>query len=135
MLNALSRAAFARAALIAATVALGAPPAGAHDLHAKAAPCEVTYEHIVEIGRGIVAENPDATFTDYTGAEARKIVDAFNAVEPVSDWTAEHVLVIDPADDEAFRVGIVDKGCLTHAFPAPRGAWQGMVRAALGDKS
>jgi hypothetical protein len=130
MLNALSR-----AALIAAAVALGAPPAGAHDLHAKATPCEWTYEHIVDLGHEVVEENPDATFTDYAGAEARKIVDAMNAVEPVSDWTAEHVFVIDPAIDEAVRVGLFDEGCATHAFRVPRGAWQGMVRAALGDKS
>jgi hypothetical protein len=134
MFNVLSRDAFARAVFIAAVVALMTSHAHAHDLHATPA-CEVTYDHVVEIGHQVVAENPDATFTDYSGAEAKKIVDAMNAVEPVSTWTAEHIVVIDPADGEAFRVGIVDKSCVTHAFPVPREIWPGMVREALGQQS
>jgi hypothetical protein len=141
MFNASSRGGFARACLIvmiaaggafelfAARVALG------HDLHAKAAPCETTYGRVVEISRQVVAANSGASVTDYTGDEAKKIIDALNAVEPVSTWGAEHILVIDPSGDEPFRVAIVDKGCMTHALAAPRSIWSKMVRDVLGQPS
>ena len=127
----LSRGAFARLALVVATVALMASRTRAHELHVKPA-CAMTYEQVTRIGRSIAAANPQATFTDYAGAEAGKLVDKINSVEPVSHWTADSVVVIDPAGNEAFRVGLVEKDCVTRAFPVPREIWPGIVREALG---
>ena len=129
MSNALFRGAFACLALFSTGAAR------AHDLHAEPA-CEMSYAQVVTIGHSVVAANPEATFTDYSGAEAKKLVDEMNAVEPVSDWTAEHIVAIDPGDGEAaFRVAIVDKNCVTHAFPVPREVWPAIVGKALGSAS
>jgi hypothetical protein len=132
MPNAFFHDAFVRAAF--AVVVFMATGAGARDLHTKPA-CDMTYAQVVTIGHSVVAANPDATFTDYDGDQAKKLVDKMNAVEPVSHWTAQHIVVIDPGDGEAFRVGIVDQDCVTHAFPVPREIWPVIVSDALGDAS
>jgi hypothetical protein len=109
-------------------------PAMARDLDARPA-CELTYEKAVEIGHGVVAQNPDATFTEYSGKEAKKLVDAMNAFPPESSWTADRVVVIGAGDDLPFRVGLVENGCVTRAFPVPHIVWSGILSAALGDRS
>ena len=132
MFDAHFRGAFARLALVACWLSPGVSLA--HDLHATPA-CDMSYAQVVTIGHSVVAANPAATFTDYGGAEARKLIDEMNAVEPVSHWTAQHIVVIDPADGEAFRVGVVDQDCVTHAFPVPREIWPAIVSDALGAPS
>jgi hypothetical protein len=109
-------------------------PAFAHDFHAKPA-CQMTYDEAVGLGHAVVEANADATFSDYSGAEAEKIVGTLNAVEPVSHWIADHVIVIDAADGGVIRVGVVSNDCLIHALPVPRDIWPAIVSQALGDRS
>ena len=132
MLNALSRAGLCLALIFAFA------PAGAHDLHvaAPAKPAsELTYARAAEIGHAIVTAEAQATYTEYTGDEARKLIGVMNAVEPVSHWTADRIVVIDPDGEQPFRVGVVEADCVTHAFPVPRAVWSEIVPTALGTKS
>jgi len=109
-------------------------PVYAHEFHAKAA-CQMSYDEAVGIGHAVVAANSDATFADYSGAQAGKLVDRLNAVEPISHWVADHIIVIDAADGGVIRVGVVEHDCLTHALPIPRDIWPAIVTEALGDRS
>jgi hypothetical protein len=101
--------------------------------NARADDCGVTLGHAREIGRGVLTSNPNGAYTEYTGDEALKILDAINETPPVSAFAADTIIVIDAADGEAFRVGLSVDGCVERAFPVPREVWPGLVRAALGD--
>lgn len=98
------------------------------------AKCEMPYDEAVAYGRRGVAADDAAVFTDYSGEEASKLLIGINAFPPVSDWSADHILVFD-APDEPIVVGLVDQGCVTKAFKVPREDWAGVRRAALGDPS
>jgi hypothetical protein len=137
----LPRAAFARLGFIAVVLAgIGSYPAVSRadpapaPPRAPAAKCEMPYDEAVSYGRRGVAADNAAVFTDYSGEEASKLLIGINAFPPVSDWTADHILVFD-APDEAIVVGLVEKGCLTKALEVPREDWAGVRRAALGDPS
>lgn len=99
---------------------------------APAPKCEMSYDEAVGYGRCGVAEDDAAIFTDYSGDEAAKLIAGINAFPPVSDWTADHILVFD-APGEPVVVGLVNGGCVDKAFKVPRGDWAGVLRAALGD--
>ena len=118
------------AAILASALALTAP-ASARDLHVTKK-CETNYTETLAIANRVVEATPGAKVTDYSGPDAQKLIAAINAVEPVSDWTATHIIVVDTGED-AFRVGIIDHDCLTHASPVPRAVWPDMVKQALGD--
>ena len=98
------------------------------------AKCEMPYDEAVSYGRRGVAADNSAAFTDYSGEEAGKLLEGINAFPPVSDWSADHILVFD-SPDEPIVVGLVDKGCVTKAFKLPREDWADIRRAALGDRS
>jgi hypothetical protein len=110
----------------------------AHDPHAKARTkpaCETTYARVAEIGRQILSQDAQATYVEYTGDEAAKILTAINAVEPVSSWAADKIVAIDPDGEQPFRVALIEKGCATRAFPVPRAVWPDLVTSAIGSKS
>jgi hypothetical protein len=67
-------------------------------------------------------QNPQAVFTDYSGEQAAKLMAGLNAMPPVSEWTAEHILVFD-FPDAPIMVGLVERGCVTRAFKIPREDW------------
>jgi hypothetical protein len=129
MLPTLPRGAFSCAFLLVAGAAM------AHDLHVTKPACRMTYEQVRDIGAKIVTGDAQAVYVEYTGEEARKLIAAINAVEPVSDWRADKIIAIDADDEGPFRVAVIEAGCVTHAAPVPRGVWPALLSAALGDKS
>jgi hypothetical protein len=130
------RGAFARLGFLAFVLAgIAIYPAVARADPAPApAKCERPYDEAVSYGRRGVAADNAAEFTDYSGENAAKLLIGINAFPPVSDWTADHILVFD-SPDGAIVVGLVEKGCLTKALEVPREDWAGVRRAALGDPS
>jgi hypothetical protein len=135
LLPRLSRGAFARlgflAIALAGIVAFAAPSRADPSPAAK---CEMPYDEAVSYGRRGVAADNAAVFTDYSGEEASKLLIGINSFPPVSDWTADHILVFD-APDEAIVVGLVDKGCVTKAFKVPRDDWATLRSEAIGDRT
>lgn len=133
----LSGGALARLAFLVAALVATVSHVRARDLHAHpAAPaCDLTNRQVSAIGREIVAKDAQATYVEYHGDEARKLIGAINSVAPVSHWDADAIVAIDPDGEQPFRVAIIVSGCATHAFPVPRGIWPGVVAQALGSKS
>jgi hypothetical protein len=136
LLPRLSRGAFARLGFLAFVLAgIAIYPAVARADPAPApAKCEMTYEEAVSYGNRGVAADSTAAFSDYSGEEAVKLLAGINSFPPVSDWTADHILVFD-APDEAIVVGLVDKGCVTKAFKVPRDDWATLRSEAIGDRT
>lgn len=133
-----SRGAFARLGFLASlSIALASPmgiaPRSAHAEDALPA-CEMPYDEAVGYGRRAVADDPSAIFIDYAGEEAAALLKGINSFPPVSDWPAEHILVVERSDDPVI-VGLVHEGCLTRAFKVPHDDWANVRRAAIGDRS
>lgn len=128
MLNRLARGAFARLAISATLLALVPAVALADE-------CQVTHSRAREIGRKVMSDNPDASYTEYSGDEAKKIIDAINSTPPVSAWDADTIIVIDAKDGGPFRIGLIVNDCVTRAMPIPREVWPDLVRTAIGEHS
>jgi hypothetical protein len=92
------------------------------------------YEEAVGYGRRAVADDPSVVFTDYEGDEAAALLKGINAFPPVSDWPAEHLLVVERPEDPVI-VGLVHVGCLARAFSVPHDDWANLRRTAIGDRS
>jgi hypothetical protein len=120
----LSQGAFARLALIGALALGGGSLAYADDV------CSLTLARAREL-----AQDSDASVTEYSGDKAKKILDAINSTPPVSDWAADSIIAIDGADEGPFRVGLSVDGCVTRAFAVPREVWPDLVTTAIGDPS
>ncbi len=79
------RGAFARLGIVCA-IGLALLFAAHAEPHAAPAPkCEMPYDEAVSYGRRGVADNPEATFTDYSGDQATRLLAGLNGEPPVSD--------------------------------------------------
>jgi hypothetical protein len=101
--------------------------------HADA--CATTLVRARELSRMVVAENPSAEVTEYSGVDAKKLLVAINATPPVTDLEADTILIIDPKDDLPFRVALSVSGCVRGASRVERGTWADVLKAAFGDRS
>lgn len=125
----LPRGAFARLGFLAA---IGAASIAPHLARAdEVAACRLTYASAVQISEAVKANEPEIAFHDYGGADAVALVREFNAVPPVSERQADHVLVIERDDD--VRVALAASGCVFIAFRLPQSAWAEARRKALGE--
>ncbi len=91
--------------------------------------CPLTYAAAREIGVAVHDTEAEIVFHDY--ADAAALVREFNAMPPVSEWQADHVLVMDGDDD--VRVALAKDGCVFVAFRVPKSAWDELRRKALGE--
>ena len=91
--------------------------------------CPMSLSRAEEYGRSVVKSDSDATFTEYTGAEAAAIIDGINNEEPKTDWDADRILVIDEKGI-TYRVAIALADCVLKAFAVPREPWDDLVNKA-----
>jgi hypothetical protein len=95
---------------------------------APAPTCSITYERATATGRAAVEADPTAAFTDYTG-------DEINAVPPVTEYLAEHVLVVGTPDDESVMVALIHDGSVVWRNAARHEDWTKLRRGAIGHSS
>ncbi len=84
-----------------------------------------------EIGVAVHDNAFDVAFHDYGDAATAALLRARNAISPVGDWRADHLLVIDCDDDVS--VALAKDGRAIVAFRAPKSTWNDLRQAALGD--
>jgi hypothetical protein len=94
-------------------------------------PCAITLERARQIGAVVKRANPEATFVEYAGHDARSIIAELNARQPPTDWRADAIVVTDADDGGPLYVGLIVDGCLVAQFTAPQEEWTTMVGLAL----
>ena len=110
---------------VAIAAALSHHPARADD------DCPVTLSQAHDIFSRAKETNPDAVFTEYSGIDAKALMDEINSQPPVSHWDADAVGVIDFADGGTIRILLIVDDCVQFAFTAPRESWPDTLRRAL----
>ena len=60
---------------------------------------------------------------------------AINAVPPVTEYLAEHVIVVETSDDEPVMVALVHDGSVVWSNAARHEDWTKLRRDAIGDSS
>lgn len=106
-----------------------AEPVAAHE----PPPCSLTYERTTAIGHAAHAADPSNVFTDYGGDQASKLLAAINAKPPATEYSAEHVVVIERPDDGVVMIALVHDGCAAHRVQTTIEGWSELRRGAIGD--
>lgn len=127
-----------RASDAASTAPQGASGSGAQEAHAprrQRPHAQSLTSAPRRTGRAAVEADPTAVFTDYRGDETSKFLAAINAVPPVTEYLAEHVLVVETPDDEPVMVALVHDGSVVWSNAARHEDWTKVRRGAIGDLS
>ncbi|MGQ0485713.1 MAG: hypothetical protein ACT4SY_10220 [Hyphomicrobiales bacterium] len=83
-----------------------------------------------ELARLIAERLPQAKVIVLGAAEARLFLAAFNRMPPPTVFTADEIVIVDPAPDApALRIVLFEWGCMTRMGPVPRP----VVRALLNE--
>ena len=93
-------------------------------------PCDIPYSMLLITVDKIAAAEPDAAIIRFNGADAAKIIDAFNANPPESHIIANHVIVIKRPEFVAFA--IASDSCVFVIKKITKDGWNAFERMALG---
>ena len=93
-------------------------------------PCDLPYSMLLITVDKIAAAEPEAAIIRFNGADATKIIDAFNANPPESHIIANHVIVIKRPEFVAFA--IASDSCVFVIKKITKDGWNAFERMALG---
>lgn len=129
---ALPRGAFARVAFIAAMLlAAACVIAGGRMAHASER-CPA-YSDMVAAVREIAAKDPGAFVLEYLSDEARKLLDAINALPPETEDVSDRVLVLVHSEGAVAYAFAMPNGCLTSPGHLTVEQWDKVKGAARAD--
>lgn len=74
---------------------------------------------------------PNLQIRNITGDDARRFVATFNAIEPVSDYKADRVIVFSLPGNPTARADLVLGGCIVHSEMLPAGAIDAILSGRL----
>ena len=77
----------------------------------------------------LVRAIPGSVIADMGGTEAAAFLTAFNAVPPVSQFTADYFVIVSDETMPNVLVVMFDKGCFKRMFPVPKAIFHSMMRS------
>jgi hypothetical protein len=125
-----------RPAILAAILSLFAVSAATatpevKKLTPKPKACEMSYDRAVQIGRSAIVAVQAGEFNDYSGADAKALLDEINSEPPQTTFAADHILVVE-LPGAPVVVALVNNGCEFVAFRADPAKWQAVKTRVLG---
>jgi len=93
-------------------------------------PCDLPYSMLLITVDKIAAAEPEAAIIRFNGADAAKLIDAFNANPPESHIIANHVIVVKRPEFVAFA--IASDSCVVVMRRISVNGWKSFERMALG---